>query len=431
MRSPPQATGLSLHPFRATRYATDDLAAVTSPPYDVVEPAGFADLEMHPHNVVRLILPREGGDCDRYQQAARVWDEWLASGVLATDADDALWVYEQSGPGGDLVGIVGTIPIDQPRAVLPHEDVMPGPVVDRAELMAAVGANLEPILLVHDPNPGETTSEVSATTAIVDSTRERDFDVCMVGQGDVVHRLWRISDRATIQTINDDLAERSVLIADGHHRFAAYRLIHQRAASTPDSASTTRGLALIVDGRQHPLTLGAIHRSLPNVSLDQAVKALDALDGHVDIHWLPNDKAIGPDGAPAVGTQPVPAQSIRLTDGQRSVDVVIPEPNTLVPAADRSILWRTLPTALLHEYLIPQVWDVDDAQVWYHHDTRGVQAATEKGRLGVLLPPLELPTVIELARRGELLPRKSTSFGPKPRTGLLMRQFATQRATPA
>jgi len=418
MRSTSQATGLSLHPFRATRYATDDLAAVTSPPYDVVEPAGFADLEMHPHNVVRLILPREGGDCDRYQQAARVWDEWLVSGVLATDELNALWVYEQSGPGGDLVGIVGTIPIDQPQAVLPHEDVMPGPVVDRAELMAAVGANLEPILLVHDPSPLETTSEVSATTSIVDATRERDCDVCMVGQGDVVHRLWRISEPATIEAINDDLAERSVLIADGHHRFAAYRQIHQRAADTIDSDSTSRGLALIVDGRQHPLALGAIHRSLPNLSLDQAVKALDALGSEVDIRRFP------PEAEPSA-----PTASIRLTDGQRTVDVVVPEPNTFVASADRSILWRTLPTALLHEYLIPQVWDVDDSQVWYHHDIRGVQAATEEGRLGVLLPPLDLQTVIALARRGELLPRKSTSFGPKPRTGLLMRQFATQRAT--
>lgn len=387
---------------------------MTSPPYDVVEPAGFADLEMHPHNVVRLILPREGADCDRYRQAARVWGEWLTTGVLATESQDALWVYEQSGPSGDLVGVVGTVPIDEPRAVLPHEDVMPGPVVDRAELMAAVGANLEPILLVHDPSPGDNETEVALTTSIVDDTRTRDCDVCMVGQGDIVHRLWRIVDLPTIEAINADLSKRSVLIADGHHRFAAYRQIHRaRQQEAPkDSDGSSRGLALIVDGRQHPLTLGPIHRSLPNLTLAEAVKELESLDDDVRIDWLPADT-----------TPTAPTASLRLTDGSRLVDVTVRRPSSLVTTHGRSELWRSLPSALLHEYLIPQVWGVDDSMVAYHHDVRGVLAGAGSGRLGVLLPPLELTTVIELASRSELLPQKSTSFGPKPRTGLLMRQF--------
>ena len=49
------------------------------------------------------------------------------------------------------------------RVVLPHEDVMPGPVADRLELMRATRANLEPILLVYEGGGG--------TAAVIDVGR--------------------------------------------------------------------------------------------------------------------------------------------------------------------------------------------------------------------------------------------------------------------
>jgi uncharacterized protein (DUF1015 family) len=45
------------------------------------------------------------------------------------------------------------------------------------------------------------------------------------------------------------------------------------------------------------------------------------------------------------------------------------------------------------------------------------------GGLGVLLPTLSLDTVFAAARAGAVLPRKATSFAPKPRIGLLMRRL--------
>ena len=39
----------------------------------------------------------------------------------------------------------------------------------------------------------------------------------------------------------------------------------------------------------------------------------------------------------------------------------------------------------------------------------------------MLLKPVELGDVLAVAASGERMPRKSTSFGPKPRTGLVLR----------
>jgi uncharacterized protein (DUF1015 family) len=41
----------------------------------------------------------------------------------------------------------------------------------------------------------------------------------------------------------------------------------------------------------------------------------------------------------------------------------------------------------------------------------------------VISNPASFEAVIRIAAHGERVPRKSTSFGPKPRTGLVLRTF--------
>src|SRR3954452_18564641 len=79
-------TGLILAPFRALRFdpaVAGDLGTLTSPPYDVIDAEGQSALEAsNDHNVVRLILPRDGaGDVnatgtDRYDRARRTLEQW-------------------------------------------------------------------------------------------------------------------------------------------------------------------------------------------------------------------------------------------------------------------------------------------------------------------------------------------------------------------
>jgi len=95
---------------------------------------------------------------------------------------------------------------------------------------------------------------------------------------------------------------------------------------------------------------------------------------------------------------------------------------------DRSERWRWLPAAVLQELLLGQLWGVtdDEASVGVHHDAAHALAAAGGPRPGVavLCPPLSAADVREVAAHGERVPRKSTSFAPKPRTGLVMRSLA-------
>ena len=63
-----------------------------------------------------------------------------------------------------------------------------------------------------------------------------------------------------------------------------------------------------------------------------------------------------------------------------------------------------------------------------HHDAdRAIaqaDAAPAPGGTAVIGNPLRAADVYAVAAGGERLPRKSTSFAPKPRTGLVLRSYA-------
>jgi len=184
--------GLDLTPFRGLRYAPDrvgSLAAVTSPPYDVVvRPDGLHHLESaDPHNIVRLILPQAGDPAARNAQAAATLRRWLSEGILAADPDPGLYVYEQRDGDGMLQrGLIGALRVSDPDegVVLPHEDVMPHVVADRADLMRATSANLEPLLLTYRGN-----GSTAATTVVLERTVEQPPLLATTTEDGFSHRL--------------------------------------------------------------------------------------------------------------------------------------------------------------------------------------------------------------------------------------------------
>lgn len=410
--------GLELTPFRGLRYDPDrvgSLASVTSPPYDVVvRPDGLHHLESaDPHNIVRLILPQAGTPDARNEQAADTLRRWLAEGVLAPDPDPALYVYEQRDGDGMLQrGVIGALRVSaaDEGVVLPHEDVMPPVVADRAALMRATRANLEPLLLTYHGN-GTAAEVVERTVAgppLLATTTEDGFR----------HRLWSVTDPEDLAGIQSDLAQHQALIADGHHRWATYLRLR---AEHPSPSPWDHGLVLLVDTARYPLRVRAIHRLLHGMPVRDALTALDGLFRvrRLDVP-LPKAQEVLADAACA--------GNAFLLAGDGAFHLLDrPDPGLLdrtIPA-DRPAAWRSLDATVLHATLLEHVWHVPEdspAHIAYIHDTAATVAKAEQdGSTAVLLHPVREEVVRELARQGVKMPRKSTSFGPKPASGLVLR----------
>jgi uncharacterized protein (DUF1015 family) len=413
--------GLELTPFRGLRYDPDrvgSLAAVTSPPYDVVvRPDGLHHLQSaDPHNIVRLILPQAGTADARNEQAADTLRRWRSEGILTTDPEPGLYVYEQS-DGDGLVqrGIIGTLRVTDPadRVVLPHEDVMPHVVADRADLMRATSANLEPLLLTYRGN-----GPASATARLIERAADRPPLLATTTEDGYHHRLWSVTDPADVAKIQADLARHQALIADGHHRWATYRRLREEH---PSPGPWDHGLVLLVDTARYPLRVRAIHRLLHGLPVTDA---LAALDGLFRVRRL---EVPLPDAMAALADVVETGNAFLLAGDGAFHLVDRPDPELLARTipVDRPVAWRTLDATVLHATLLGHVWRIPEdspAHIAYIHDTAAtVRKAERDGGTAVLMHPVREDVVRDLARQGVTMPRKSTSFGPKPASGLVLR----------
>ncbi|QLJ01141.1 DUF1015 domain-containing protein [Streptomyces sp. NEAU-sy36] len=410
--------GLELTPFRGLRYDPDrvgSLASVTSPPYDVVvRPDGVHHLQSaDPYNIVRLILPEAGTPSARTEQAADTLRRWLDEGVLAADPEPALYVYEQQDGDGMLQrGVIGALRVCEPAegVVLPHEDVMPPVVAERAALLRATRANLEPLLLSYR---GDGTA-----AEVVERTVEKPPLLATTTEDGVRHRLWAVTDAADVARVQDDLSHHQALIADGHHRWATYlRLRAEQQTPGP----WDYGLVLLVDTARYPLRVRAIHRLLHGLPV---ADALAAVEGLFRVRHL---RVPLPEALAALADASCASNAFLLAGDGAFHLLDRPDPGLLartVPA-DRPAAWRSMDATVLHATLLEHVWHIPEdspAHIAYIHDTAATVAKAEHdGGTAVLMHPVREEVVRELARQGVTVPRKSTSFGPKPATGLVLR----------
>ncbi|HEX6876495.1 MAG TPA: DUF1015 domain-containing protein [Nocardioidaceae bacterium] len=404
MRSTGDPT-LVMAPFRGLRFdpaAVGDLASVISPPYDVLDADTVRDLEAaNPRNIVRLILSRH---YERpYLAVRKRLERWRDEGSLVPDPDPALYLYQYTVEGVTVRGLIGLVGLRDPgeRVILPHEDVMPGPVEDRSVLMRTTGTNLEPILLVHEGSaPLRELLEKASLRAPIMDFEERDGSA---------HRVWALTNVDQHEAVAELLAPGQALIADGHHRYSAYLALQQelRDPAAPRGQSPwDYGLAMLVDQHDYPLNVGPIHRSVTALTLADVVEASADRGDRVTM-CADRESALA-----ALHRTPSPrgmAQFV-LSDGRAWA---------LLCTQRR----HDVDSAVLHDQLFP-AWNVAEAQVDYHHslDQALQTTAREPGIVVGLRAPL-LGQVMSSAAEGVRMPRKSTSFSPKPRMGLILRDL--------
>jgi uncharacterized protein (DUF1015 family) len=402
----PNARGLVMAPFRGLRFdsaVVGDLGSVTSPPYDVLDADTVRDLEAgNRRNIVRLILSRRH---ERpYLAVRRRLETWRDQGCLVPDPEPGLYLYQYTVDGVTVRGLIGLVGLrgEREQLILPHEEVMPGPVEDRTVLMRTTLTNLEPILLVHQGTPRlhELLEAASRRPPLVDFD-ERDGSH---------HRLWSLTDPADHAAVAHELADGQALIADGHHRYAAYLALQREMrapTARPDESPWDYGLAMLVDQHDYPMTIGPIHRSVSALTLADVLE-LSADRG--------DEVTTCPDRETALAVL-----AHRPPTPERTVGFVISDGRN----------WATLSTArhhevdaaVLHEELFP-AWNVAEEQVGYHHSLdQALHTTARQPGVVVGVRPPRLEQVMASAARGARLPRKSTSFTPKPRMGLVLRDL--------
>lgn len=410
------------------------LGSVVAPPYDVISPDERARLAAREeHNVVRLILPEGDGDA-KYAEAARLLSRWRDDGTLTRDATPAFYRHDQTfvppgAPAGaprirrrGFLALVRLVPFSA-RIVLPHERTLSGPKEDRLRLFRATQTNLSPgFMLYRDPR-----GALDAALASGEPIAEFATD------DGVQHALAKVSRADAVRAIVEGIAQSTLLIADGHHRYeTALRYSEEAGAARGDALENGEHrffMTFLVNGDDPDLVVFPTHRhvhSLAGFSYDELQKRAPGLFAVTDLPPSADADALlaALHGAPRPGPSFVAAGG----DGRAMLltlraDADLAAHPTLGARPD--VLRRTDVTVLHTGILEPLLGITPEAQaaktnLWYPQDARAALSELRAGRGNVLFLMNATPVadVRRVAEAGEVMPQKSTFFYPKVPTGL-------------
>ncbi len=412
--------------LRPDTAVTGPLDEVVCPPYDIItEEQRVELLDRSPFNVVRVELPN-----GRYREAAALFEEWKQSGALVREPEPALYAYRMSyisvrGEVRQTFGVMGALVLEPPgHGILPHEQTTPKAKGDRLELIRAVHANTSPIWCLC--SEGGLAAALGGPPEPDGPAGSAPVAVAQDDEG-TLHELWPIYDPRAQKEVAQVVAAKPLLVADGHHRYEtalAYQA-EQRAArlssgagssgAASSGAGTPEGaagygalLAFVVELSEAHLQVLAIHRLVSGMPA-----AFDFLGLLVDSFEL--EPASGDAAALLAEMASQGAMGVATSSGSW---LARPCPGG---ADARYELDSSRIDAVLHR-LPPH------SLVYEHDPVRALaEVRTGAANAAVLCRPATVSQIARTAEGGDRMPPKTTFFWPKPRTGMVFRDF---EATP-
>ncbi|MDP3110747.1 MAG: DUF1015 domain-containing protein [Thermodesulfovibrionales bacterium] len=213
-------------PFRGILYNVSKVSGedTVAPPYDIITPEYKEQLyNKSPYNIVRIDFGKElagdNGSENKYKRASEFFNLWIKEGVLARSNTPGFYAheieYEIKGKLKKLRGFFSLVRLEElgKGNIHPHECTHSKPKADRLDLMRACNANISPIFSLYN-SPEKKASEVIKRV----TGREKPCIEAKDPDG-AIHRLWPIENKNDTESIQNDLKDRAIFIADGHHRY--------------------------------------------------------------------------------------------------------------------------------------------------------------------------------------------------------------------
>lgn len=207
---------IEVKPLNAIVYNQEkvDINDVIAPPYDVISKKYRDELYERSHyNITRLILSNAENP---YSDAAQSFEKWLDKKVLIKcDKPVILYLVQKYSVNGKEVtrkGFIARNKIEDfsTKNILPHEFTMSGPKEDRLNLTKACKANFSQIFMVYsDPQKQIENAIDLSVKPFINTTDDNG----------VRNIVYKIEDSETINLIQKVLSDKTLLIADGHHRY--------------------------------------------------------------------------------------------------------------------------------------------------------------------------------------------------------------------
>jgi uncharacterized protein (DUF1015 family) len=374
-----------------------------------------------------------------YTRAAKTLDEWIQAKVIVQDATPSLYAYfqEYTVPGSSERRVrkgfiaIGRIEDYSAGVVFRHEQTLSGPKADRLELLRHTQTHTGQLFMIY-------TDPAARVDALLAAAAQSKPQVELRDEYDVVHKLWPMSGAQTLEAIRREMADKKLVIADGHHRYEtalAYRdECRARAGRVDANAPYEKVMMTLFNTAGEGLTILPTHRVVANVPNFSFAGFRAALADAYDVHSYPfSGSADRPRAYEEFRRDLVRGREQRAVgayagDGAFYILVLTKEANLEALLQGVSAAQRRLDIVLLHRLILERGLKITqdavktEKNITYEREMDTAIGEVDSGRAQIcfLLNPVSVETVAEMAMGGEVLPQKSTDFFPKLMSGITM-----------
>lgn len=398
--------------FKAIRYSNDlkeNLGELISPPYDVIkETERKAMLDKNKFNSVKLCLVEDLEDPDRYKKMRKEFEDWKAEGVLTQTDRESFYLiedtYEIEGKPSKRIGFVGllkTSPFEE-KQVLPHEYTMSGPKKDRLALLEAMGAEFSQIFMCYqDPD--------FVLEKIYEEKSKTAPDLEGLDVMDVHRRVWFIQDKTQLEAIQNCLADKQLLIADGHHR---YETAIYYAKNGPSEKS--KYVQCYFTNSQNPdFNILPIHRI---THLPEGMSEFD-FQGRLEKTFKLSQLQPNEDFRRTIENKSNNEIAFICSFASSGRSFLLSRPKK--SSTDAEIF--SLQKQIFEDIYGWDVSKIAKGVIQFEHTTSDFLKTLQSNErnVGFFLPSTDLSLILDVVKEGRRMPQKSTFFYPKLASGLV------------
>jgi len=435
-----------IHPFRGYRYDTNRVALkdVLTQPYDKITP------EMQkryyaasPYNLIAIekgcVLPGDTEGSNVYTRAAKKVDEWISEKILVRDAAPGIYVYSQEffTPGTQARRVrtgfiaLGRVEDYDAHVVFRHERTLSAPKADRIELLRRTQLQTGQLFLLYDDS-----SRVIEN--LLEQTAFKTNPLEVADEYEVIHRLWPVSDPAVVRCVQSTMKDKKLVIADGHHRYETALNYRNEGRAKSEKAGPYAAyefaMMTFVNTHSKGLTILPTHRVVENLSHFDFERFRSSMAPYFDWYSYPFQN----EGERATAFAEFRKDFEGQSHGRRAIGVysgggafflflLRREADLESVLPDVSESQRGLDVVLLHRIILEKGLGITaeavtaEKNVGYEREMEGAIARVDRGnaQLVLLLNPVPVKQVMDIALGGDVMPQKSTDFYPKLLSGLV------------
>ena len=450
-----------IYPFRALRYNLSrvKMEDVVTQHYDKISPEMQQRYyETSPYNLIRIILgKREPGDTEPqeflpadqkasnvYTRAAESLKTWRKEGILAEEAEPALYGYSQtyavphSTEVRERRGFIalGHLYDYADKVVFRHEQTFPKHKSDRLALFKATRAYCEQVYMLYS-DPAFTAEKLIFGTQ-KQNHETRPADLAITDEYNVVHRVWKLTDPALINPILTAMADKKLIIADGHHRYeTSVAYAKERSAQLKLPLNEPRNPDEKI-GQKLPappfpeaaMMMTFVNIDAPGITILPTHRVVFGLESFKTADFLakasefftvtPLDSADLKPLTDAKGT----AFLVATRDGNHLLQA---KPDAIKAAlSDIPARQAQLDVVQLHSILLDRILGLSQERITQLGNVHFIREANEavelvhagKADVAFLINPVTMDQLRDISLSGDVMPQKSTDFYPKLLSGL-------------